>query len=159
MSWKKNLAAFAEMDSISDQVRFPSTHFYHSTTFRNRSHAFKSCDYKVCSRFTMPALLFVMGLKEELIKHFCQVEDMTEHIEDKYGRVLTAGDVEHYIFEMISDWYPKFNELYDFWLTTTKLHISTSFHGKKYATSSKAFPFFNFKQRRKTIASKYGIAS
>ena len=104
VSWKKkNLTAFAEMDSISDQVRLPSTQFYYSTTFRNRSHAFKSCDYKVCSRFTMPALLFVTGLNEEMIKHFCQLEDMIEHIDDKYGRVLTAGDVEHYVFEMISD--------------------------------------------------------
>ena len=70
----------------------------------------------------MPALLFVTGSNEELIKHFCQLEDMIEHNEDKYGRVITAGDVEYYVFEMISDWYPKFNELYDYRLTNPKLH-------------------------------------
>ena len=68
---------------------------------------------KVCSRFTIPALLFVSGgYSEELICHFCELGDMTEHLEDKNGRVLTAGDIEDYSEELTKKWYPKFNELY-----------------------------------------------
>ena len=141
-----NPDAFQLMESISDQVRLPSMLFHHSTTFKNRSHAFKTCDYKVCSRFVMPVLLFVSGgYTEEVITHFCELEDTIEHLEDKNGRILTVGRAEEYAESLIERWYPKFNELYDHRLSTLKFHlflhivITVPLYGKLYGTSSNPF--------------------
>ncbi len=80
-----------------------------------------------------------------IIKHFCQLEDVIEHIEDKNGRSLKVKEIEEYCYHFALKWYPSFCQLYDHRLVTPKLHeflhllISTMVHGKQYETSSNPF--------------------
>ena len=99
-------------------------------------------------------LLYVTRYSEELISHFCQLEDIIEHISDKNGRVLTAQQVQNYAFLMAVQWYPQFYEMYDYRIVTPKLHeflhllISTVLDGKKYTTSSNYIKPFRIQRRQ-----------